>query len=115
MPLLYRLLCCNVSPERIVYANETSTFLNARRPRAELDGAGLPRRDHGLLVGNAGSLHGGPGGHSHALRSPALHPLLHEDKIDPAPELERMLWAFDAVVLVPNARPSSLIAPNIER
>jgi len=26
-----------------------------------------------------------------------------------------MLWAYDAVVLVPNAQPSSLIAPIIER
>lgn len=45
----------------------------------------------------------------------ALHPLLHEDRINPMPELEKMLWAFDAVVLVPNAQPSSMIAPIIEQ
>lgn len=45
----------------------------------------------------------------------ALHPLLHDDTIDPAPELERLLWAFDAVVLVPNAQPSSPIAPIVPR
>ena len=45
----------------------------------------------------------------------AIHPLLHEGPLDPPPELERMLWAFDAVVLVPNADPSDPIAPIIER
>lgn len=45
----------------------------------------------------------------------AIHPLLHEGPLDPPPQLERMLWAFDAVVLVPNAQPSSLIAPIIRR
>jgi len=45
----------------------------------------------------------------------ALHSLLHEGTLDPPPRLERMLWAFDAVVLVPNAQPSSLIAPIIEQ
>ena len=43
----------------------------------------------------------------------AIHPLLHEGNLDPAPRVERMLWGFDAVVLVPNAQPSSLIAPII--
>lgn len=45
----------------------------------------------------------------------ALHPLLHDGTLDPSPSLKRMLWAFDAVVLVPNARPSPLIAPIIEQ
>jgi len=45
----------------------------------------------------------------------AIHPFLHEGPFDPPPQLERMLWAFDAVVLVPNAQPSSLIAPIIEQ
>lgn len=45
----------------------------------------------------------------------AIHPLLHEGPLDPPPQLKRMLWAFDAVVLVPNAQPSALIAPIIER
>ena len=45
----------------------------------------------------------------------AIHPLLHEGPLDPPPKLERMLWGFDAVVIVPNAQPSTLIAPIIER
>jgi hypothetical protein len=45
----------------------------------------------------------------------AIHPLLHEGSLDPPPRLERMLWGFDAVVLVPNAQPSSLIAPIIQK
>jgi hypothetical protein len=45
----------------------------------------------------------------------ALHPLLHEGSLQPPPKLERMLWAFDAVVVVPNAQPASLIAPILER
>jgi len=45
----------------------------------------------------------------------AIHPLLHEGPLDPPPALERMLWAFDVVVLVPNAQPSSLITPIIDR
>ena len=45
----------------------------------------------------------------------AIHPLLHEDALDPPSRLERLLWAFDAIVLVPNAKPSTLIAPIIEQ
>jgi hypothetical protein len=44
----------------------------------------------------------------------AIHPLLHQGVLDPSPRLERMLWGFDAVVIVPNAQPSFLIAPIIE-
>ena len=45
----------------------------------------------------------------------AIHPLLHEGPLDPPPRVERMLWGFDAVVIVPNAQPSSLITPIIEK
>lgn len=45
----------------------------------------------------------------------AIHPLLHEGPLDPPPRPGRLLWAFDAVVLVPNAQPSSLIVPITER
>lgn len=45
----------------------------------------------------------------------AVHPLLHEGSLDPPPRVERMLWGFDAVVLVPNAQPAPLIAPIIEK
>jgi hypothetical protein len=45
----------------------------------------------------------------------AIHPLLHEGSLAPPPRFERMLWGFDAVVLVPNAQPSSLVAPIIEK
>ncbi len=45
----------------------------------------------------------------------AIHPLLHEGPLDPPPRVERMLWAFDAVVLVPNTQPSILIAPILTR
>jgi hypothetical protein len=41
----------------------------------------------------------------------ALHPLLHDGTLDPNNGVERLLWAFDAVVLIPNASPSSYIAP----
>ena len=45
----------------------------------------------------------------------AIHPLLHEGPLDPSPRIERMLWAFDAVVFVPNAQPSTFIAPIVQR
>lgn len=41
----------------------------------------------------------------------ALHPLLHDGSITPNENVKRLLWGFDAIVLVPNATPSSFIAP----
>lgn len=45
----------------------------------------------------------------------ALHPLLHESILTPGGELEKFLWAFDAVVLIPNAQPAQPIVPPADR
>lgn len=39
----------------------------------------------------------------------ALHPLLHDGPLDPDRQVKRLLWAFDAIVLVPDATPASYI------
>lgn len=41
----------------------------------------------------------------------ALHPLLHDGTLDPDDKVARLLWAFDAIVLIPNATPSTYISP----
>lgn len=41
----------------------------------------------------------------------ALPPLLHDGTLDPKHEVERLIWAFDAIVLIPNATPASYISP----
>lgn len=45
----------------------------------------------------------------------ALHPLLHDGTLDPGGKVERLLWGFDAIVLIPNATPSSYVAPPTGR
>lgn len=45
----------------------------------------------------------------------ALHPLLHDGTITAEDELEEFLWAFDAVVLIPDAQPAQPIAPPADR
>lgn len=39
-----------------------------------------------------------------------IYPLLHEDILNPATKLEDFLWAFDAVVLIPDAKPAESIS-----
>lgn len=45
----------------------------------------------------------------------ALHPLLHDGTVTPEGPLEDLLWAFDAVVLIPNAQPAEPIVPPAGR
>lgn len=45
----------------------------------------------------------------------ALHPMLHDGLLTPSGDLERILWAFDAIVLIPNAQPAQPIAPPTGR
>lgn len=41
----------------------------------------------------------------------ALHPLLHDGTLNPDGKVERLLWGFDAIVLVPNATPAAFVQP----
>lgn len=45
----------------------------------------------------------------------ALHPLLHQEKLDPDGRFDRLLWALDAIVLIPNAQPADPIASPVNR
>jgi hypothetical protein len=45
----------------------------------------------------------------------ALHPMLHDGTLTPGGDLESLLWAFDAIVLIPNAQPAQPITPPAGR
>jgi hypothetical protein len=41
----------------------------------------------------------------------ALHPLLYDGSLDPGGKVERLLWGFDTIVLIPNATPAVYVEP----
>lgn len=45
----------------------------------------------------------------------AVHPMLHEGRLDLGDRLEDFFWGFDAVVLVPNATPAEYLSFPVER
>jgi hypothetical protein len=45
----------------------------------------------------------------------ALHPMLHDGTLAPGSDMERILWAFDVIVLIPDAQPALPIAPPTGR